>query len=235
MKRPIIGITLDYEDDQKYSTFPYYALRANYINAVIEHGGHPILLPFEIDSISTYVDIIDGLIITGGNFDISPTLYGEESFHETTTLKESRTKFEWGITLKAIQKQLPILGICGGMQLVNVIFGGNLIQHIPDTIDDHIEHEAKPYDATSHSISIKENSKLYALSDHKNSNRVNSSHHQAVGKVGNNMKISATASDGVIEAIESSDESYMIGVQWHPEYQLTNLDKNLFKNFIENC
>lgn len=235
MKRPIIGITLDYEDDKKYSAFPYYALRENYINAVIKHGGHPILLPFDIDSVSRYVDIIDGLILTGGNFDISPTLYGEESFHETTTLKESRTKFEWDITLQAIQKQLPILGICGGMQLLNVISGGNLIQHIPDAIDNHIGHEAKPYDATSHSISIKEDSKLYVLSDHKNSNRVNSSHHQAVGKVGNNMKISATASDGVIEAIESSDESYMIGVQWHPEYQLTNLDKNLFRDFIENC
>ena len=235
MKNPVIGITLDYEDNQKYSDFPYYALRSNYINSVAENHGHPILLPFELRSIDKYIEIIDGLIITGGNFDISPSLYGDEEFHEETKLKESRTRFEWEATLLAIKKEIPILGICGGMQLMNVIKGGNLIQHIPDTIACPVDHEVRPYNKTAHIINIKKDSKLYKLASNKSEAHVNSSHHQAVGKLGDDLIISASSPDGVIEAIESVNYPYMVGVQWHPEYQITSLDRNIFKNFIEHC
>lgn len=235
MNKPIIGITLDQQNDQKYSQFPYYALRENYVNSVINHGGHPILLPFVMDAISTYVDMIDGLIITGGNFDISPSLYGDDNLHKQTHLKENRTQFEWDITLLSIKKQIPILGICGGMQLINVITGGTLIQHIPDEILNPINHEVKPYDKTAHDITIKEHTKLYNLANHNITVQTNTSHHQSVKNTGKNIIISATSSDGVIEAIESDSYPYMVGVQWHPEYQLTNLDKNIFKDFINNC
>jgi putative glutamine amidotransferase len=233
MKKPLIAISLDHESDHKYSQFPYYALRENYITSVSKYGGTPILLPFDNQAINHYINIIDGLILTGGNFDISPSLYGDSNTHKEVTLKKNRTLFERSILLAAIEKNIPILGICGGMQLINVALGGSLIQHIPDYIDQALEHETKPYDQTSHIINIEPNTKLSLFAMHKDSEKVNSSHHQAVAKLGKNLIISATANDGVIEAIEHRNHSYMIGVQWHPEYQLSNLDNNLFKEFIK--
>jgi len=232
MKPPLIGITLDYENDQKYSAFPYYALRENYITSTQRNGGTPILLPFELDAVDHYADLIDGLIITGGNFDISPNLYGDAEMHGETKLKENRTKFEWQICQKIIDQKKPLLGVCGGMQLLNVILGGDLIQHIPDEIENALEHETKPYDQPGHTINIKENSLLFKLSDNKKVVGVNSSHHQAAGKAGNDLIVSGTSSDGVVEAIEHKSYPFMLGVQWHPEYQISDLDKNIFREFI---
>ena len=234
MKKPIIGISLDYESNQKYSEFPYYALRANYINSVTKHGGTPILLPFDSNSIESYINLIDGLVLTGGNFDIAPKLYGDQNTHKETKLKENRTLFETNILNAAIKKQIPILGICGGMQLINVILGGTLIQHIPDYMEKTLEHETKPYDKTSHIININTNTKLAKLAKKKLQAKVNSSHHQAVEKLGKDLIVSANASDGIIEAIEHIHYPYMIGIQWHPEYQLSQLDQNLFKELIKN-
>ncbi len=126
----------------------------------------------------------------------------------------------------------PILGICGGMQLLNVIMGGDLIQHIADEIDDALEHEVKPHDQAAHNINIKENSLLFKLAEEKKIYGVNSSHHQAVKNIPDNMIASAISSDSVIEAIEHLNYNFMLGVQWHPEYLLTELDKNIFKEFI---
>ena len=234
MKKPIIGISLDYEADQKYSDFPYYALRANYINSVTKYGGTAILLPFDNDSIDNYINIIDSLILTGGNFDIAPELYGDQNTHKETKLKENRTLFETNILNAAIKKQIPILGICGGMQLINVILGGTLIQHIPDYMDKPLAHETKPYNKASHIININTNTKLAKLAKQNLQTKVNSSHHQAVAKLGKDLITSATASDGIIEAIEHIHYPYMIGVQWHPEYQLSQLDENLFEELIKN-
>ncbi len=233
--KPLIGITLDHETDQKYSEFPYYALRENYISSVKQAGGEAILLPHHPEMVDKFSSIIDGLIITGGNFDISPELYGVSETHAATSLKEQRTNFEWAITKQAAQQDLPILGICGGMQLLNVIFGGTLIQHIPDTIPNALEHEAKPYNQTAHAIEITANS---LLADYNNGNltaAVNSSHHQAAEQVPQDFIISATAPDGVIEAIEQPDYKFMVGVQWHPEYLITDLDKNIFSKFVAAC
>ena len=232
MKKPVIGITLDHENDQKYSALPYYALRENYIRAVQLYGGTPILLPFENSEISNYLNLIDGLLITGGNFDISPALYGNGDMHNKTSLKESRTSFEWNLTKEAISLNKPILGICGGMQLLNVILGGDLIQHIPDEIENALEHEVKPYDNPAHTINIKAGSLLYKLAEEKKVIGVNSSHHQAVKNLPKNIIASGISSDSVIEAIEHINYNFMLGVQWHPEYLISQLDHNIFKEFV---
>ena len=240
MTKPIIGITLDFEDNKKYSHAPYYALRENYIESVKSAGGVPILLPFNLEGIDKIIDTIDALIITGGHFDISPELYGlagDEKVHNEVRLKENRTEFEWQITQKAIAKKIPILGICGGMQLLNVILGGDLIQHIPDEVENFIAHEQKPipYDQAAHDIEIETDTLLFNLAEQKEIIGTNTSHHQAVKNIAPGFVISAKTKDGVIEAIEKKDYPFMIGVQWHPEYQVSQLDENLFKALIESA
>src|ERR1700722_18080561 len=114
---PVIGFTLDYEEGGGYSKMPWYALRENYCGAVSRFGALPLPLPHEIDKIPEYMGLLDGIVITGGAFDVSPELYGQSSKHETVTTKDRRTKFEFGITKLAIERKIPILGICGGQQL----------------------------------------------------------------------------------------------------------------------
>ena len=111
-KFPVIGITLDSEDSSKggYSHFPWYAIRKNYVNAVVKVGGIPIILPHEIDLIDNYLNMIDGLVITGGDFDVDPSMYGEKLIHETMILKTDRTEFETGIIRAALDINLPLLG-----------------------------------------------------------------------------------------------------------------------------
>lgn len=232
---PVIGITLDYEETKTYSQLPWYALRENYCAAVSQFGAIPLPLPHEVELVSHYLDMIDGLMITGGAFDVSPALYGDSSMHEKTTLKERRTKFEWAITKGCVDAKKPILGICGGEQLLNVILGGTLIQHIPDSIHDALEHEQKnPRTEAGHSVSIQEGTLLHKIVG-KTEMHVNTAHHQAVGKPAPGALVNSTTSDGVIEGIEFPAHPFCLGVQWHPEYHVDSSDGKIFEAFIQAC
>tara|TARA_Y100000590_G_scaffold179837_1_gene205025 strand:- start:113 stop:664 length:552 start_codon:yes stop_codon:yes gene_type:complete len=178
------------------------------------------------------MSIIDGLIITGGNYDISPKLYGEKA---TIDYKEKidRTNFEIKICKKSLEKNIPVLGICGGEQVLNVCLGGTLIEDISKKIPNAINHEQiEPRNTTSHSVIIDPDSRLYNIIKKKEIN-VNSAHHQSVDKPGKNIKISGRAKDGVIEAIENNKYKWCIGVQWHPEFFITDSDELIFRDFIK--
>jgi len=176
--------------------------------------------------------MLDGVVITGGNFDIDPALYGENN-DRSRSLKDTRTNFEIKICEMSLKKNLPILGICGGEQLLNICFGGTLIQDIKKYNKNSLEHEqANPRNETSHSVEIKKQTKLFEII--KDSEiQVNSAHHQAVNKLGKNLIISGLARDGIVESIESTEHDWCIGVQWHPEFLITKADKLLISNFIE--
>ena len=132
-----------------------------------------------------------------------------------------------------LEKKKPILGICGGEQLLNICFGGTLIQDIKKYNKNSLEHEqTKPRDKTSHSVDIKKQTKLYKIIKQIEI-QVNSAHHQAVNKLGKNLIISGLARDGIIESIESTEHDWCIGVQWHPEFLITKADELLISNFIE--
>lgn len=233
--RPTIGITLDYETSGGYSKMPWYALRENYCGAVSRFGALPLPLPHEVEQVEAYVSLLDGLVVTGGAFDVSPEYYGETNKHETVTTKDRRTQFEFAITRAAIDKKLPVLGICGGEQLLNVVLGGTLIQHIPDTITNALEHEQKnPRTEPGHDVSVVKNTLLHRIVG-SDSISVNTAHHQAVAKPAPGTVVNATTKDGVIEGIELPSHPFCLGVQWHPEYFVSGADQKIMEAFVSAC
>ena len=241
-KKPIIGITPDIAENNginSYAKLPWYALRQNYADSVISAGGIPLLIPYQYETMSDILGIMDGLIIPGGDGDVPPELYGHELGSAAIVLGGMRARFEIELTKRALERNIPFLGICNGMQVLNVALGGDLIQHIPDAIDTDIEHKQstnKGLSPKGHPIHIAEGSLLSSLVPQKGEILVNSNHHQAIGKLGRDLIVSATAPDGIIEAIESTRHKFVMGVEWHPEYMDDNgLDENIFTSFIKAC
>jgi putative glutamine amidotransferase len=235
MKKPLIALTLDYETSKGYSKYPWYAIRENYFTSIEESGGIGVGIPHNMKDIVSLLGKIDGLVITGGNFDIDPNIFGESSVHKTVKLKENRTNFELLAAEIMLKQNKPVLGICGGEQLINVLYKGSLIQHIPDEIKNSIEHEQKnPRNEAGHSVSIQENTKLYSIICKQNI-MVNSAHHQAIKVPGKGLIVNALSNDGVIEGIEDPTKSFCIGVQWHPEFFIQGSDNKLLKAFINAC
>ena len=231
MKKPIIGITLDNEESDHYSQFPWYVIRRNYLHSIEKYGAIPFPLFHSLKNIEEIFALIDGVIITGGNFDIDPSIYGEKN-QDSRSLKNNRTKFEMKICKMSLDNNKPLLGICGGEQLLNVCCGGTLIQDIKNFKIDTLEHEQQnPRNQTSHRVKIKKNTKLYNIIK-EGYIQVNSAHHQAVNILGKDFIISAVADDNIIESIESTKHDWCIGVQWHPEFLITKADKLIISNFV---
>jgi putative glutamine amidotransferase len=233
---PVIGFTLDYEEKGGgFSKMPWYAIRENYMTAVSALGAVPIALPHEPALAEQYLRRIDALVVTGGAFDVPPELYGAQTVHRTVTTKERRTAFEAAIVRGMLRENKPILGICGGEQLLNVILGGTLIQHIPDTVPDALEHEQKnPRTEPGHTVRIEKNTLLHRIVG-RDEIPVNSAHHQAVAKAGKGAIINAVAPDGVIEGIEYPAHPFCLGVEWHPEYHISPADSRIFEAFVAAC
>ena len=233
--KPVIGITLDSDVGGSYSRYPWYAIRYNYVNAVIDAGGVPLLLPYAYDLLDEYANRIDGLLIPGGFFDICPSHYGEKISHESVKTNPERTNFEFAITRRIKEQGKPLLGICGGMQLMNVIFGGSLIQHIPAEIENALAHEQpNPRHEAGHNIDVVEGTLLHRIAKSQIQVAVNSAHHQAIRQVAPGFIVNARACDGVIEGIELSDQGqFALGLQWHPEFHISDVDKSIFNHFIQ--
>lgn len=233
MTNPLIGLTLDVDAPRGIQKAPHYSLRATYTGAVAKAGGLPLCLPHQPEMVEQYADTIAGLIVTGGGFDIDPSHFGDNTKHATVRTKEGRTNFELGIVKAMLQRNKPVLGICGGEQLINVILGGTLIQHIEDEITDSLLHEQpNPRTEAGHKVKLKEGSLLQKIVGGSEL-PVNSAHHQAVKSVGPGIVVNATAPDGVIEGIEDPRYRFCLGVQWHPELDVSAGDAKIFAAFID--
>lgn len=231
-KRPVIGLTLDSEQPGGYSKYPWYAVRQNYADAIISAGGLPIALPHDASLAEAYLQQIDALVVTGGAFDVDPTLYGDGERHVTVTLKEGRTAAELALTQGALERNKPVLGICGGQQLLAVALGGTLIQHIPDSIADALEHEqTNPRHEPGHPVSVVAGTLLHQIVG-ATEMQVNSAHHQAVRHPGKFAVVNATAPDQVIEGVEDTRYRFCLGVQWHPEFFIDPGDRRIFDALI---
>ena len=233
MPQPVIGLTLDHEPPGGYSQFPWYAIRENYCNAVRRAGGLPVLLPHDPDAAVAYLDRIDGLVVTGGGFDVDPTLWGAPTRHPSVTTKDRRTAFELAATKGALARGMPVLGICGGQQLLNVVLGGTLIQHIPDEVPGCVAHrQPNPRDEPGHTVRVVAGTLLHRITGAADL-AVNSAHHQAVKDAGPGLIVDALAEDGVVEGIEDPRQRFCLGVQWHPEFEINQADRRIFRAFVE--
>lgn len=234
-KRPIIGVTLDSEQPGGYSKYPWYAVRRNYADAIAAAGGLPVALPHNTDLADAYLDTIDALVVTGGAFDVDPALYGDDGRHATVSLKEGRTEAELALTRGALARNKPVLGICGGQQLLAVVLGGTLIQHIPDAVPNALAHEQpNPRHEPGHAVAVTPGTLLHRIVG-ATEMRVNSAHHQAVRAPGPHAVVNAVAPDGVIEGIEDAAHRFCLGVQWHPEYLIDPGDRRIFDALIAAC
>ncbi|MDB5416559.1 MAG: gamma-glutamyl-gamma-aminobutyrate hydrolase family protein [Rubritepida sp.] len=234
-RRPVIGLTLDAEPAGGWSKLPWYALRQNYFSAVIAAGGLPVALPHAPELAADYLGMVDGLLVTGGAFDVDPALWGNEAVHPKVTLKPGRTDFEIAITRGALERDRPVLGICGGQQLLAVALGATLIQHIPDEHPSGIAHEQpNPRTEPGHDVEIAPGTLLARITGVARMS-VNSAHHQAVKSVGGGLVVNAVAPDGLIEGIEAPGHRFALGVQWHPEYSVGAADPKILRAFVEAC
>ncbi|HEX9742066.1 MAG TPA: gamma-glutamyl-gamma-aminobutyrate hydrolase family protein [Nitrospiraceae bacterium] len=221
--KPIIGVTPDFNaGDRKEwgGREATFFLRARYIRAIEDLGGIPVILPLAEDHTDRkrLLERLDGLLLTGGGPDLAPSLYGERKRYKFLVMSRRRAEFELDVARMAAASKLPVLGICGGMQAINVAFGGSLIQDIASQLDSPLPHrqQASATDL-SHTVDVAPRSLLRRILGQARI-RVNSSHHQSVKRVAPSLVASAVASDGVIEAIESPTHRFLLGVQWHPEF-----------------
>jgi len=236
---PIIGISCDYEPDPKSGS--RFFIKEDYVHVVEEGGGLPIILPQLGDAslAGEIVDKIQGLVISGGDFDLDPAWYGEQSHPKLRLPKPERAFWEQALLLAAGKRKLPILGICGGEQLLNVAFGGDLYQDLGTQFPGALSHEqTEDPHQPSHLVKLDPRSQLGRILG-TSELMVNSTHHQAIKNLGKGLHPVAWAPDGVIEAIEVPNRPFVIGpfvigVQWHPEalYRQEPLWRKLFSCLV---
>lgn len=233
---PLIGITADVSENAKDSQL---FLPQRYLRAIERAGAVPIVLPATQSkaTVIRLLGILNGLVVSGGNFDIHPRHYGEKPIARLGAVKAQRTDFELALTRAAIKRDLPVLGICGGAQAINVVLGGSLYQDIETQCSGAGSHERSGKENTpGHGIRIDTGSRLFAIFGRRDL-KVNTSHHQAIKQLGRGLVVTARAGDGIIEGIESIEHRFIIGVQWHPEALAPRqkLQRRLFSSFVKVC
>ena len=221
MSRPTIGITAATEDVSygAWDEVPAFISPASYVQAVQRAGGRPILLlpdPEDAEDPNGVLDLVDALILTGGAGDVNPALYGQERHPETGPIQDERDAYEFALARGAVERGIPTLGICRGMEVLNVVYGGSIEQHLPDMLG-HEEHRHTPGTYADHEVRLAPGS-LAARAAGSESTPVKSHHHQGIKEVGSGLEVTGwAAEDEAVEALEDPSCPFVLGVLWHPE------------------
>lgn len=216
--KPVIGITPLW-DEQRQS----YWMLPGYMKGIEEQGGVPLMLPLSADAgtLGRCLALCDGLLLTGGQ-DVSPALYGEERMAQCGEISVLRDEMDRYLLQEAIRMDQPVLGICRGIQMLNVFLGGTLYQDLPTQRHSQIQHHMQPpYDRPAHDVDLRKNTPLFDLLGMQRCS-VNSYHHQAIRTLAPGCTVMATAPDGLIEGICLPGKRFVWGVQWHPEFSYSS-------------
>ena len=227
--RPIVGITTDIQLaafgawEEESALVP-----TDYVRAVERAGGRALLVPPSDDGIEETLEVLDGIVFSGGS-DLGPGTYGHDPHPETKGVLEERDRAELALLHGTLERDMPVLAVCRGSQILNVGLGGDLVQHLPDVVG-HDEHKHTPGEYADHDVTLERGTRLGALlGDHA---PVKSHHHQGFGRLGSGLREAARAEDGTVEALEDPARRFALGVLWHPE---AGEDTRLFEAFVEEA
>jgi putative glutamine amidotransferase len=223
-RKPLIGITTYVEP----AAWGYWHLDAalipyDYVRAVERAGGRAVLVPPDEDGTEEVLDAVDGLIFSGGN-DLTPAEYGAQPDPATNGTNPARDRAELALLEAALERDIPVLAICRGVEVLNVLRGGDIVQHLPDVVGND-DHRKVPGTFAEHPVRVEPASRLGEVRG-----RVKSSHHQGLGRIGEGLREVAWAEDGVVEALEDPAKPFVVGVLWHPE---AGEDQRLFEQLVE--
>ena len=210
MRRPVIGVTTYGRDNHGRYTLP-----AEYVSAVQRAGALPLLIPPGTGHAEEYLELVDGLILTGGG-DIDPAHYGGAQHETLYNVDTDRDRLELALAHEVVKRSVPTLGVCRGAQIVNVALGGTLIEHLPAEIGETVLHRKPSREPTPHPVRVKPGSRLASIVGIQELHP-QSWHHQAIRSAAAGLEIVAHAPDGTIEAVEMIKHPWLIAVQWHPE------------------
>lgn len=230
MARPAIGITAYAEPSVRWGAWdvPAAVIPLAYVRAIEAAGGRALLVPPAEEDVEDTLDLLDGILFSGGS-DLDPAVYGQEPHPETAGVRPERDRAELALLAGALERDLPVLAVCRGSQLLNVHRGGDLVQHLPEVVGNE-RHKHTPGAFADHEVEIRAGSRLGELVGERAA--VKSHHHQGLGRLGEGLVETAWADDGTPEAVEDPERRFVLGVLWHPE---EGTDAALFRALVEQA
>ena len=229
MRKPVIGITT-YLTRARFGVWEDDAalVPAAYVQAVEAAGGRPLLVPPSTQAVEETLDALDGVLFSGGS-DLDPEFYGQDAHAETNGVVPARDKGELALMRAALERDMPVLAVCRGSQIMNVALGGDLVQHLPDVVGDE-KHKHTPGEFADHDVDVSPGTRVQRILGDRAP--VKSHHHQGYGRLGDGLQEAARAEDGTIEALEDPARRFALGVLWHPE---AGEDFALFEALVEEA
>ena len=230
MARPVIGITAYAEPSVRWGVWdvPAAVIPLAYVRQVEAAGGRAVIVPPSEEGIEETLDALDGVLFSGGS-DIDPSAYGQDAHPETNGTRPERDRGELALLRAALDRDLPVLAVCRGSQVLNVARGGDLVQHLPEVVGDE-KHKHTPGVFADHEVEVEEGTRLASLLGERTA--VKSHHHQGFGRVGDGLVEAAWAEDGTLEAVEDPSKRFALGVLWHPE---EGEDAALFRALVDEA
>jgi putative glutamine amidotransferase len=227
--KPVVGITT-YLTEARFGVWELETalVPASYVKAIEYAGGRPVLVPPSEDAIDETLEALDALVFSGGS-DVDPETYGQDPHPETKGVVPERDRAELALLEAALARDVPVLAVCRGSQVLNIALGGDLIQHLPEVVGDE-KHRHTPGTFADHDVTLERGTRLSELlGEHA---PVKSHHHQGFGRLGSGLRPAARAEDGTLEAVEDPSKRFALGVLWHPE---AGEDRRLFEALVDEA